>query len=168
MNKRQRHSSIFRARKQIEMPQSAVEIVKALLANPTDDENLAKLVSPTATYISLCYSNPALKKLMPYAGLHEKEGPGAVKFTFETVGKIWVNEHFEILAIFGDEHEKRAGGPVNVAVFGKFTYRSTVLGKRYTSPFSFWSQVDLQTSQIVHMQFMEDTVCASSLRTGRC
>lgn len=152
------------------MPQStAVDLVKALLANPTDDENLAKLVSPTATYISLCYSNPALKKIMPYAGLHEKEGPAAVKFTFETVGKIWVNEHFEILAIFSDEHEERAAGaPVNVAVFGRFTYRSTVLGKRYTSPFSFWCQVDMQSGQVVQMQFMEDTVCASSLRAGCC
>ena len=96
---------------------------------------------------------------MPYAGAHKKEGPAAVKYTFETVGKIWVNEHFEILAIFGDEHEEGgAGQPVNVAVFGKFTYKSTVLGKRYTSPFSFWCQVGLQAGQIVHMQFMEDTV----------
>lgn len=142
------------------MPQStAVELVKALLANPTDDDNLAKLVSPTATYISLCYSNPALKKLMPYAGLHEKEGPAAIKFTFETVGKNWVNEHFEVLTIFSDERDERAAGePVNVGVFGRFTYRSTVLQKRYTSPFSVWCQLDVQAGQIVQMQFMEDTV----------
>ena len=139
---------------------TAIDIVKTLLANPTDDENLAKTVSPTATYVSLCYSNPALKKLMPYAGVHEKEGPAAVKYTFQTVRTIWVTEHFEILSIFSDEDSKDRAPetPVNVAVFGKFTYRSSVLGKRYTSPFSFWCKVSLKEKLVVEMQFMEDTV----------
>ena len=106
---------------------------------------------------------------MPYAGVAEKGGPAAVKFTFVTVRTIWQTESFKILSIFSDEDAKDRAPetPVNVAVFGKFRYRSTVLGKRYTSPFSFWCKVDMSEGSenkmlVVEMQFMEDTVCLPS------
>ena len=146
------------------MPRTAKQIVSKVLATATDIEALKSTVSPTCTYISLCYSNPALKKLMPYAGVHEKEGPEAIRYTFATVGTIWKNEDFQILSFFSDEGSPdQDGSKVNVAVFGKFTYRSSVLGKKYQSPFCVWCVVDMslgegeEKGQVVQMQFMEDT-----------
>ena len=125
-----------------------IEVVRSLLSNPTDSSLVESLVSPSATYVSLCYSNPALKKIMPYAGAHDKEGPGAITYTFSTVAQIWSNEAFEIQSIFGSGED--------IAVFGKFTYKSRSLGKSYTSPFSIWCKVG-SDGLISYMQFMEDT-----------
>ena len=47
------------------MPRSNVEVVKAILDNPTDLASVRALVAPDATYVSLNYDNPELKKLMP-------------------------------------------------------------------------------------------------------
>ena len=53
----------------------------------------------------------------------------------------------------------------NVAVFGRFTYKSKILQKTITSPFSIFAKV--REGQIVYMQFMEDTFgTASIFRTG--
>jgi uncharacterized protein len=127
---------------------SPTEIVSRLLANTSNPTIVAELVAPDATYISLCYSNPALKKLMPYSGVHDREGPSAVTYTFSTVAKIWNIEDFQIEALFGHE--------ADVAVFGRFTYRSATLGKVYTSPFSIHCKVN--EGRIGYMLFMEDTV----------
>lgn len=124
-----------------------VDIVSRLLANATDENVVRELVAPKATYVSLCYSNPDLKKIMPYAGEHPSEGPEAIIYTFETVNTIWKNEMFKIEAIFGEGE--------NVAVFGRFTYRSSILGKAYTSPFAVWAVV--KDGLVTYMQFMEDT-----------
>lgn len=132
------------------MPSTAVDTVSRLLANATDRHVVNELVAPDATYVSLCYSNEPLKKIMPYAGVHQNEGPVAVSYTFETVARIWANEDFQLQAIFGEGE--------NVAVFGKFTYRSRTLGKAYTSPFCVWCKVDVEgDGKINYMQFMEDT-----------
>ena len=145
---------------------TAIGVVQRLLGGATDDTILAATVDPKATYTSLAYNHPALKKLMPYCGVAKNAGPAAVKFTFQTVGTIWVNEMFEILSIFSDEDskERKEGDLVNVAVFGKFTYRSRVLGKRYTSPFSFWCKVNVKSSLVEEMQFMEDTVSVTDVQ----
>ena len=42
-----------------------------------------------------------------------------------------------------------------MAAFGSFTYRSTVLGKAYTSPFAIWCAA--KDGLVTYMQFMEDT-----------
>jgi uncharacterized protein len=127
-----------------------VETVSKLLANTLNREVVAELVKPDADYVSLCYSNDALKRIMPYAGVHDKEGPAAVSYTFETVARIWANEDFQIQSIFGSGED--------VAVFGKFTYRSRTLGKAYTSPFCVWCKVDVEgDGRVKYMQFMEDT-----------
>lgn len=123
------------------------EIVTRLLANATNESVVNELVSPTATYISLCYSSPSLKKIMPYAGSHPNEGPAAITYTFNTVNTIWKNEAFNIEVIFGEGE--------NVAVFGRFMYRSSVLGKAYESPFAVRAVV--RDGLIVYMLFMEDT-----------
>ena len=137
------------------MPRSNVEVVKAILDNPTDLASVKALVAPDATYVSLNYDNPELKKLMPWAGT--QTGPEAIVSTYERVGRYWKNEGFEIGNIF------EAGE--NVAVFGRFTYRSTTVGRAITSPFSILAKV--QGGKVTYMQFMEDTFgTASTFRTG--
>ena len=53
----------------------------------------------------------------------------------------------------------------NVAVFGRFTYRSATLCKAVTSPFAILAKV--RDGQVIFMQFMEDTFgTASTFRSG--
>ena len=75
-------------------------------------------------------------------------GPQAIIDTFATVNHIWANEAFDIQALFGSGE--------NVAVFGRFTYRSRTLGQATTSPFSIWCRVN--GGKVTYMQFMEDTL----------
>jgi len=129
------------------MPQSPKEVVAHLLENTSNESVINELVAPDATYISLCYSNPPLHKIMAHAGLHTEKGPPAIISTFANVDKIWANEDFKIEALFGE------GG--DVAVFGRFTYRSRTLGKAYTSPFSIHCKVE--GGKVTYMLFMEDS-----------
>ncbi|KAL8723309.1 MAG: hypothetical protein Q9225_000361 [Loekoesia sp. 1 TL-2023] len=130
------------------MSSAPVDIVKTLLANTSSFDTLKTLIAPDATYTSLNYSNPSLKKILPYAGEHPHGGPQAIYDTFATVNEIWANENFEILSIFGSGED--------VAVFGRFTYRSRTLGQASTSPFSIWAKV--KEGKVTYMQFMEDTL----------
>ncbi|MEH2445633.1 MAG: hypothetical protein V7K18_07590 [Nostoc sp.] len=50
-----------------------VEIVQALLKDPTNPEVVNRLVSPDAIYVSLNYDNPDLKKLIPWADTHRNQ-----------------------------------------------------------------------------------------------
>ena len=137
------------------MSRSNVEVVKAILDNPTDLASVKALVAPNATYVSLNYDNPELKKLMPWAGT--QTGPEAIVSTYERVGRYWKNEGFEIEDIFESGE--------TVAVFGRFTYRSNTMGRSITSPFSILAKV--QGGKVTYMQFMEDTFgTASTFRTG--
>ncbi len=113
------------------------------------------LVASDATYVSLNFENAELKRIMPWAGT--ATGPEAISSTYSRVGRYWKNEGFEIGELFG------AGE--NVAVFGRFTYRSTTVGKVVTSPFAIFARV--KDGKIAYMQFMEDTFgTASTFRTG--
>jgi hypothetical protein len=60
-------------------------------------------------------------------------------------------------------------GSVNVAVFGRFRYRSRTLGQVIVSPFRAWAKVDEKKGKVIYMQFMEDTLdSARSFRiTGK-
>lgn len=86
------------------------------------------------------------------------EGPQAIIETFATVNTIWANEAFEVQALFG--------GGKNVAVFGKFTYRSRTLGKANTSMFSIWCKVNGEM-KVTHMTFMEDTYSTTNTFTTK-
>lgn len=152
-----------------------IEIVSKLLQNTANPLVVKELVSPTATYVSLTYDHPNLKKIMPYAGRHDGEGPEAIVYTFATVAKIWSNEEFTVDAIFSGinqaSHTPFSGsgfdvsaaqeGFVDVAVFGSFTYRSNTLGRAFRSPYNVWCKVDEAQGQVVYMQFMEDTLGTS-------
>lgn len=127
------------------MSQTPSEIVQALLKEPTNLKIVSELVAPDATYVSLNYENAELKKIMPWAGT--AKGPQAVVDTYTRVGQYWESKDFQIEDIVESEG--------NVAVIGRFTYKSNTLGKTITSPFCIFAKV--RGGQIVYMQFMEDT-----------
>lgn len=137
------------------MSKAPVEIIRELLAGATRPEVVHALVAPEATYVSLNYDNPELKRIMPWSGT--ARGPEAILGTYTRVAEFWESEAFEIETIFGDGE--------NVAVFGRFIYRSKTLGKSITSPFSIFAKVN--NGQVTYMQFMEDTFgTASTFRSG--
>jgi uncharacterized protein len=131
------------------------KIVQALLKSVRDPKTVKELCAPDVTYVSLNYSNPDLHKIMPWCGT--SHGPEAILKTFHDVAEFWAIDSFDPEEIIGE-----AG---NVAVFGRFTYTSTKLRKKITSPFSILFKV--KEGKITYMQFMEDTFCtASSFRSG--
>ncbi len=137
------------------MTQAPKDVVRAILQNPTDLDSVRELVAPDATYVSLNFDNPELKHLMPWAGT--QHGPEAIVSTYSNVGRHWKNEGFDITDIFGEGE--------NVAVFGRFSYRSVTLGKAITSPFAILAKVS--HGKLTYMQFMEDTFgTASTFRSG--
>ena len=110
----------------------------------------ARLVAPDAVYVSLNFDNPELKKIKPWTGT--AKGPSAYSSTFLRVAEYWTIEDFTITA-------KLAVGE-DVAIFGKFTYRSVELGHVFTSPFSIHANV--HEGKMVYFQFMEDTYASAS------
>ena len=132
------------------MTMAPTEIVRAILDDPTNPEIVHRLVAPDATYVSLNFDNPELRRIMPWAGT--RNGPEAVLDTYTQVGRFWNSEAFAVEELFG------AGDAV--AVFGRFTYRSVTLGKSVTSPFAILAKV--KDGQITFMQFMEDTFATAS------
>ena len=137
------------------MAMAATEVVRTLLSDPTNPEVVHRLVAPGATYVSLNDDNPQLQRIMPWAGT--RSGPQAVLDTYTRVGRFWRSEAFEVGELFGEGE--------NVAVFGRFTYRSVTLGKVVTSPFSILAKV--RDGQVAFMQFLEDTFAtAATFRSG--
>ena len=137
------------------MSMAPKEVVRAILNDPTNPEVVHRLVAPHAQYVSLNFDNPELQRIMPWAGT--RTGPDAILDTYTRVNRFWHSEAFEIGELFGEGE--------NVAVFGRFTYRSTTLGKAITSPFAILAKV--RDGQVVFMQFMEDTFgTAATFRSG--
>jgi len=105
------------------------DVVKDFLQNTAPDKVQAaarRLVADDATYISLNFDNPELKKILPWTGTSKGQRPFIDTGT--RVAGYWTIEEFNVTELFG------AGE--NVAVFGSFRYRSVSLGKVVTSPFS--------------------------------
>ena len=137
------------------MAREPKEIVKALLQGIRDPGVVEKLCAPDVTYVSLNYSNPDLRKIMPWCGTGH--GVEAISKTFHDVAEFWTVESFTPEDIFGEDDK--------VAVFGRFTYTSTKLRKTVTTPFAILCK--LKGGKVSYMQFMEDTFCtASSFRSG--
>lgn len=129
---------------------STVKTLQAILANPKSIDNVKAHTTPDVTYVSLNYSNESLKRVMPWCGTHK--GPESIVDTFVNVGRFWVVEAFEPEATFGDDE--------HAAMFGRFTYRSTVLGKKVTSPFSTFARFNAD-GKCTYLQFMEDTLATA-------
>lgn len=122
------------------------EIVRQLLEGATEKSVVDRLMASDAVYMSLTFDNPDLKKLMPWAGVHQ-EGRDGVLYTFRTLQTFWSIDDFTIKDIFSSGE--------NVAVFGSFTVRSKNLDKIFVSPFSVHAKV--RDGQVTYMQYMEDT-----------
>lgn len=134
---------------------AALEIIKRILDDPKDIENVRALTTSDVTYVSLNYSNPELKKIMPWCGT--SYGPESIVKTFNDVGRFWNIKSFEKEAMFSDGE--------NVALFGRFTYISTVLSKTVTTPFAVFGKV--RNGLCTYLQFMEDTFATgASFRSG--
>ena len=136
------------------MTQVPLDVVRAILGDPTDFDLVSGLVAEDAAYVSLNYDNPDLKKLMPWAGTGH--GVRGIVETFVEVGRFWRKDAFEITDMFGSGE--------NVAVFGRFTYTSVKIGRTVTTPFAILAKVS--NGKLTYMQFMEDTFAtAMSFRT---
>ena len=103
-------------------------------------------------------------------------GPEAIYQTFVDVNTFWEVLAFDIYAIFGgtESIETNNHGPegkegTNVAVFGRFKYRSKSVGRITDSPFCVWAKVNEDTGKVTYMQFMEDTLdtAKSFRRSGK-
>lgn len=137
------------------MPNEPKQIVKTVLDAVRNPAIVKELCAPDVTYVSLNYSNPDLRKIMPWCGTGR--GPDAIIKTFHDVGEFWIVDSFTPEEIFAEGE--------NVAVFGRFTYTSAKLRRTITSPFAVFCKV--KDGKITYMQFMEDTFCtASSFRAG--
>jgi uncharacterized protein len=134
---------------------SPTEVLASILDKPTDIDHVRSLVTSDVTYVSLNYDNPDLKRIMPWAGT--SRGPESIVKTFVDVGRYWEVLSFEREALFGSDEF--------AALFGRFTYRSTVLSKTVTSPFAVFAKVE--QGRCTWLQFMEDTFATgASFRSG--
>lgn len=137
------------------MTLSPVDTVLAVLRDATNPAIIAELVEPDATYVSLNYENPDLRRIMPWCGSHT--GSQSILETF-----IDVNRHWEILAF---DVEEAFGTESRVAVFVRCTFRSRVMNRTVTSPVAIFAKV--ASGKVTYMQFMEDTFgTASTFRSG--
>jgi uncharacterized protein len=137
------------------MPLSPTDVVAAILSNPRSLEHVRPLVSDDFTYVSLNFEDNDLKRIMPWCGT--SRGVESLVKTFVDVGNFWRVDNFAIEAIFSQNE--------NVAVFGRFTYTSTVMSKTVTSPFAVFAKVS--DGRCSYMQFMEDTFATgASFRSG--
>ena len=164
-------------------------IVTKLLQNTSDPAIVSSLCTPDCTYVSLTYDNPALKKILPFAGRHVAEGPSAILNTFATVAAIWEREEFTIDALFAGENYVAPGAAgagvfetsgmaetepqkqpqqakvvvVDVSMWGSFTLRSRTTGRAIRSPYCIWFKVDTEKEKVVYMHYMEDTLMSTSV-----
>ncbi len=129
------------------------DVVHAFLLN-TSKELVAyaaeKLVAVDATYVSLNFSNPELKKIEPWAGT--SQGREVYVYTFSNVGTYWNVDDFQVSDLICEGE--------TVAVFGQFTYTSVVARRTFTSPFSIKAIV--KNGLITYFQFMEDTYASAA------
>jgi hypothetical protein len=134
---------------------TSTEVLSAILEKPTNLAHVRSLVTRDVTYVSLNYSNPDLERIMPWCGT--SRGPEGIVKTFVDVGRYWAVQSFEREALFGDD--------AHAAMFGRFTYKSTFLGKVVTSPFAIFAKC--KDGRCNYLQFMEDTFATgSSFRSG--
>ena len=67
--------------------------VQEILQNTTSLRVLKRLMTPEATYVSLSFDNPELKKIMPWMGTHN--GPQALADVFEAIRRFWQTLDFK-------------------------------------------------------------------------
>jgi ketosteroid isomerase-like protein len=130
-------------------------VLQELLQNTSNPEVLQQLMTPDATYVSLNFDNPELKKVMPWTGTHK--GPQALSDVFGAIQRFWKTIDFKVT----DTVEQGS----RVAFFGSFTYKSIVTGREITSPFALLARFEVD--KVAYVQFLEDSYgTAGSFKTG--
>ena len=137
------------------MSTSLTAVLQQVLQNTSNLKVLQQLMTPDATYVSLNFDNPELKKIEPWAGTHK--GPQELSDVFVAIQRCWKTLDFRVTDTI--EQGNR------VAFFGSFTYKSTVTGKEITSPFGLLAR--FEGDKVAYVQFLEDSYgTAGSFRTG--
>jgi len=130
-------------------------VLQQLLQNTTNSKVLGPLMTPDVTYVSLNFSNPELKKVMPWTGTHK--GPQELCDVFVAIQRFWKTLEFKVT----DTIEQGS----RVAFFGSFIYKSNVTGKEITSPFALLAR--FEGDKVAYVQFLEDSYgTAGSFKTG--
>jgi hypothetical protein len=114
------------------MSTNLTAVLQELLQNTSNLQVLQRLMTPDATYVSLNFDNPELKKIEPWAGTHR--GPQALSDVFAAIQRFWKTLDFKVT----DTTEQGS----RVALFGSFTYKSNVTGKEVTSPFGLLARFE--------------------------
>ena len=137
------------------MATSLTDVLQELLANTSNLKVLRQLMTPDATYVSLNFANPELKKIMPWTGTHK--GPQALADVFGAIQRFWKTLDFKVT----DTIEQGS----RVALFGSFTYKSNATGREITSPFGLLAR--FEEDKVAYVQFLEDSYgTAGSFKTG--
>ena len=137
------------------MSTNLTAVLQQLLENTTSSKVVGQLMTPDATYISLNFDHPELKKVMPWTGTHK--GPRALPEVFTAIQRYWKTLDFKVTDTI--EQDNR------VAFFGSFTYKSNVTGKEITSPFGLLAR--FEGNKVAYVQFLEDSYgTAGSFKTG--
>jgi len=137
------------------MSTNLTAVLQEVLQNTTNLKVLRQLMTPDATYVSLNFDNPELKKVMPWTGTHK--GPQALPDVFGAIQRFWKTLDFKVT----DTIEPGS----RVALFGSFTYKSTATGKDITSPFGLLAR--FEGDKVAYLQFLEDSYgTAGSFKTG--
>ena len=137
------------------MPTNLTAVLQRLLQNTTNIEVLEQLMTSDATYVSLNFDNPDLKKIMPWAGTHK--APQSLPEVFAAIQRFWKTLEFKVT----DAIEQGS----RVALFGSFTYKSNATGKEITSPFGLLAR--FEGEKVAYVQFLEDSYgTAGSFKTG--
>ena len=137
------------------MATSLTDVLQELLANTSNLKVLRQLMTPDATYVSLNFANPELKKIMPWTGTHK--GPQALAEVFGAIQRFWKTLDFKVT----DTIEQGS----RVALFGSFTYKSNATGREITSPFGLLAR--FEEDKVAYVQFLEDSYgTAGSFKTG--
>ena len=137
------------------MSTNLTAVVQQLLQNTTNLAVLKQFMTSDATYVSLTFDNPELKKIEPWAGTHK--GPESLPKVFAGIQSFWKTLEFKVTDTI--EQGNRVG------FFGSFTYKSNTTGKEITSPFSLLAR--FEGEKVAYLQFQEDSYgTAGSFKTG--
>jgi len=137
------------------MSTTLTAMLQEILQNTSNLKVLRQLMTPDATYVSLNFDNPELKKVMPWTGTHK--GPEALLDVFAAIQRFWKTLDFKV----SDTIEQGS----RVALFGSFTYKSNATGKEITSPFGLLAR--FEGDKVAYIQFLEDSYgTAGSFKTG--
>jgi hypothetical protein len=137
------------------MSTNLAAVLQQLLQNTSNLKVLQQIMTPDATYVSLNFDNPELKKVMPWTGTHK--GAQALSDVFTAIQRFWKTLDFKVT----DTIEQGS----RVALFGSFTYKSNATGKEITSPFSLLAR--FEGDKVAYVQFLEDSYgTAGSFKTG--